>query len=233
MNSQLDSVPVGTWVRCSVTRTIVGNNGDNRDYITVYPGTDGQPTTIDIWGDQVEVGTFPTSYIPTSGSSATRTQDNASITGASFNNFYNQTEGTIVSRFKGGRRFIAPSTTDNWSRVVGYGPGNRALLSSGNYAGNNNIHIYNGTQTHNIFLGPDHINGFTTAAVGFGSNSATLADAGYVADTDAGGWTTPTVDQFVLGNDGSGQYPLNGYIDKIHYYHPQRLTNDQLQNLTK
>ena len=232
MNSQLDSVPVGTWVRCSVTRTIVGNNGDNRDYITVYPGTDGQPTTIDIWGDQVEVGTFPTSYIPTSGSSATRTQDNASITGASFNNFYNQTEGTIVSRFKGGRRFIAPSTTDNWSRVVGYGPGNRALLSSGNYAGNNNIHIYNGTQTHNIFLGPDHINGFTTAAVGFGSNSATLADAGYVADTDAGGWTTPTVDQFVLGNDGSGQYPLNGYIDKIHYY-PQRLTNDQLQNLTK
>jgi hypothetical protein len=59
-----------------------------------------------------------------------------------------------------------------------------------------------------------------------------LADAGYVAETVANGWPTPTVDQFVLGNDGSGLYPLNGYIDKIHYY-PKRLTNVQLQNLTK
>jgi hypothetical protein len=231
------------WYRCSVLfnqgttsnrtfRIFVVEDAATTANGSIASRTGDGTSGIYLWGAQLEAGSFPTSYIPTSGSSATRTQDNASITGASFNNFYNQTEGTIVSRFKGGRRFIAPSTTDNWSRVVGYGPGNRALLSSGNYAGNNNIHIYNGTQTHNIFLGPDHINGFTTAAVGFGSNSATLADAGYVADTDAGGWTTPTVDQFVLGNDGSGQYPLNGYIDKIHYY-PQRLTNDQLQNLTK
>jgi hypothetical protein len=230
-SSSLTQYPNG-WIRVTFTFTsnaaanvtphfLLGNGGQYQGDAT---------NSVYLWGAQIEAGTFPTSYIPTSGSSATRTQDNASITGASFNNFYNQTEGTIVSRFKGGRRFVFPSSIENWSRVVGYGPGNKALLSSGN-TGNNHIHIYNGTQVHNIFLGPDHINGFTTAAVGFGSNSATLADAGYVAETDAGGWTTPTVDKFVLGNDGSGQYSLNGYIDKIHYY-PQRLTNAQLQLLT-
>ena len=234
------SYPNG-WYRCIITGTTAPTGTSGRTAFSFTSSLDANASvsaiTADgisggyVWGMQVEAGSFPTSYIPTAGSSATRAQDNVSISGASFNNFYNQTEGTIVSRFKGGRRFIAPSTTENWSRVVGFGPTNRALLSSGN-SGNNNIHIYNGIQTHNITLGPDHINGFTTAAVGFGSNSATLADAGYVAETIAGGWPTPTVDQFVLGNDGTGLYPLNGYIDKIHYY-PKRLTNAQLQNLTK
>ena len=55
-------------------------------------------------GAQLEVGSFATSYIPTSGpntgSTVTRAADIASITGTNFTDFYNQTEGTFsVSRY--------------------------------------------------------------------------------------------------------------------------------------
>ena len=58
----------------------------------VGDGTSG----IYIWGAQLEQGSFPTSYIPKSGLTVTRTADNASITGSNFTEWYNPSEGTIV-----------------------------------------------------------------------------------------------------------------------------------------
>lgn len=49
-----------------------------------------------IWGAQVEQGSFPTSYIPTTSAAATRSADVCQIGGADFLSFYNQSEGTIV-----------------------------------------------------------------------------------------------------------------------------------------
>ena len=49
------------------------------------------------YGAQVEAGTYPTSYIPTYGTSATRAADNCSKTGAS--DVIGQTEGTLFMDF--------------------------------------------------------------------------------------------------------------------------------------
>jgi hypothetical protein len=49
-----------------------------------------------LWGAQLEVGAFPTSYIPTIGSTRTRAADNASITGKNFSSWYRQDEGTVL-----------------------------------------------------------------------------------------------------------------------------------------
>ena len=54
--------------------------------------TDG----IYIWGPQLELGSFQTSYIPTSGSAVQRAVDYGQITGPSFTNFFNPTEGTYT-----------------------------------------------------------------------------------------------------------------------------------------
>jgi hypothetical protein len=61
--------------------------------ISAYTGTG--TSGIFVWGAQLEVGQAASSYIPTTSSSVTRSQDFARITGAAFTSIYNQNEGTI------------------------------------------------------------------------------------------------------------------------------------------
>jgi hypothetical protein len=86
---------------------------------------------LDFWGAQVEQGSFPTSYIPTQGSTRTRAADIASITGKNFSEWYRQDEGTLLmdlyreypvppSNFLGGVQF-RNSLNNGQSRIsMGY-----------------------------------------------------------------------------------------------------------------
>ena len=56
--------------------------------------------TVTVWGCQLELGTFSSSTIITSGSTVTRAADVASITGSNFSRWYNQSEGTIFAEAK-------------------------------------------------------------------------------------------------------------------------------------
>ena len=86
------------WYRCSITTTSAAANATVRINVLgsssvadfAGDGTSG----IYIYGAQLEAGAFPTSYIPTSGSTATRAADVASIPVSAFG--YNQSEGTVV-----------------------------------------------------------------------------------------------------------------------------------------
>ena len=51
--------------------------------------------TIYAFAAQLETGNVVTSYIPTSGSAVTRAEDNLSITGSAFSDFFNGSEGTF------------------------------------------------------------------------------------------------------------------------------------------
>lgn len=52
-----------------------------------------------IWGAQLEAGSFPTSYIPTTSAQVTRAADSATMTGTNFSSWYRQDEFTSVVRF--------------------------------------------------------------------------------------------------------------------------------------
>ena len=71
-----------------------------------------------IYGIQVEEGSFPTSYIPTSGSTVTRAADIGYITQANMQSWYNQSEGTIFSEsfgyYSGGGIAYFGSNTEGW-----------------------------------------------------------------------------------------------------------------------
>lgn len=61
---------------------------------------DGTSTTgFLVWGAQLEESPFPTSYIPTAASTATRAADVAVITGANFYSWYNQSQGTFYGQW--------------------------------------------------------------------------------------------------------------------------------------
>lgn len=90
------------WYRCSFTGSF-SNGLASRLGVSINTSFNGYPITsfagdgssgILVSSPQLEVGSFPTSYIPTSGSTVTRTPDFASITGTNFSSWYNQTEGT-------------------------------------------------------------------------------------------------------------------------------------------
>jgi len=75
---------IGTSNRATFTGSLVNNN------IPVYVGS-GQ--SLYIWGAQLEAGSYPTSYIPTTSAAVTRNADVISKTGIS--SLIGQTEGTL------------------------------------------------------------------------------------------------------------------------------------------
>jgi hypothetical protein len=94
------------WYRCTYTLIFGGtdttvftdinlvNTGTTISY--TGDGTSG----IYIWGAQLEEGSFPTSYIPTTTAAVTRNADVASITGSAFSGWYRQDEGTLFAEFQ-------------------------------------------------------------------------------------------------------------------------------------
>ena len=84
------------WYRCTITyhrnsTTTVSSGWGLLVYPNVYYAYNAQSQTGDIgwvWGPQVEEGSFPTSYIPTSGSTVTRNKDITVIKGTNFTDVF-------------------------------------------------------------------------------------------------------------------------------------------------
>jgi len=87
------------WVKITYSgfRALINNPEFNfidllSDRITDY--------VLDFWGAQVEQASFPTSYIPTQGSTRTRAADSVQIVGKNFTNFFNKNEGTTLITYR-------------------------------------------------------------------------------------------------------------------------------------
>jgi hypothetical protein len=96
--------PVGNgWYRCTATFLVgsatatqqVGIGLSDTNTVSNPPATAGIDAYI--WGIQLEVGAFATSYIPTVASTVTRSADAAAITGSLFSQWYNQPEGALIA----------------------------------------------------------------------------------------------------------------------------------------
>jgi hypothetical protein len=85
------------WYRQIITRTFT-SAGTNAliqplfDYVNI-----GRSTPFQVYGAQLEAGSYPTSYIPTYGSSVTRSTDTSSLTGF---DFFPNGEGTAMIEFE-------------------------------------------------------------------------------------------------------------------------------------
>jgi hypothetical protein len=247
-----NSVNVGNgWYRLSVVvDSLTGGSGRNVFIIPVPISnpTQGPSNNIDpyydangeylyVWGAQCEQGSFTTSYIPTSGSQVTRNADSASITGSNFSSWYSQNAGTFCS-------ITTMNVTENQGLYINSartiyelapnvsftGIENSTLTSRGwtmrsNY-GSPSYEIfdnYSKTGTHKM------ASYFSSSGVGFSVDGRSIVSASVSNPTSLNSST------IYIGNapDGFGTYGyLNGTISRLTYY-PTRLTNAQLQNLTR
>jgi len=115
-------------------------------YIYSADGGAGNTTQgIYIWGAQLETGSFPTSYIPTTSSTVTRSADVASMTGTNFSSWYNQSEGTFLTNKSGLNGNTSPTpciySLHSGGNANSYDPNIRhanadafAVFSSGTYS---------------------------------------------------------------------------------------------------
>jgi hypothetical protein len=102
------------WYRCVLVYTTASNPPPTSFIDISITQSNGQHDysgtgNLFIWGAQLEVGSFPTSYIPTTTGSVVRSADVCDITGGDFSGFYNQSEGTVVavvSEFRRGAHYL-------------------------------------------------------------------------------------------------------------------------------
>jgi hypothetical protein len=184
-------------------------------------GTSG----IYVWGAQLEAGSFPTSYIPTTSATVTRSADVASITGANFSSWYRQDEGTVFVEGSiyntSGNRFMADITDSGLNEEIALYWG--AVFSS--------LVTDNGVAQANSFGGTVTASSRTAHSFGYKQNDFQGYGNAVALSTDSSG-TLPTLDRLTIGSRVNNTFWANGTIRRLTFW-PQRLPNSTLQEVTR
>jgi hypothetical protein len=172
---------------------------------------------------QLEVGSFPTSYIPTVASSVVRSADVCSITGADFSGMFNANDGTLFSN----------CSVDN---TTGTNRGISSIRSTATFfmrqsLSNGSVRSEiraNDTQTN---LGTTSVSILTAIKMALAYSGNDFASSTNGASPSLVTRTLPTgLSEFRIGSL-DGTLCLNGHLVAIRYYR-KRLSNAKLQALT-
>ena len=232
------------WYRCSITITVTATSGGSAGLTALVPtktssrvfAYEGNPSNhIYAWGAQVELGSFPTSYIPTSGSTVTRAVDSAVATLSNF--YYRQKNGSMFVEFTSkydesaalfNRVYELGNAGTSINRIMTYVKTDETRLSCSVW--DNNVFQAGTTLTTPL---PNGTGVYSKAAYAWETNNARAAlDGNLVGSVDTSVSLTQTRDTLGImrGADSTSQ-TLTGYIKSIQYY-PLRLADARLETLT-
>ena len=222
------------WWRCRLTYTAIITGNFNVQVRlcdasgnSSYNGTGNQGAYI--FGAQLEVGSVPTSYIPTVASSVTRGAETISKTGVS--SLIGQTEGTIYAE-------AVYSSIASTKTLVAINDGtvdNRiALRIVSTTSISATVVVANISYTISATIPAIPSSGVVKMALGYKANDYALAINGTIYPFTTTRPVPPTTAVF-LGNNGFGADFLNDRI-RAHTLYPTRLPNTgplSLQSLTQ
>ena len=226
-------VDFGDYWRIEATATDSGSNTSLAVYIYGTLSTNGTSVAVGtgstrtIWGAQLEAGSYPTSYIPTMGTSASRAADVCNKSSAT--SIIGQTEGTMFVEAK-----IDANSTDDYNRIFGISQGNDSyrIIIFSNDQEKIALNVKNAAVSQVQIV--SNISPFSTfkAAVGYSANDFVFYINGQQIGTDSSG-TVPACDTISLGTheDGSGTRAIEGNVKQALLF-DTRLTNAELAALT-
>jgi hypothetical protein len=220
--------PVGDgWYRCSLSATttvlqVFIQDSQGTSATVTANSTDG----ILFWGAQIEAGSFPTSYIPTTTAAVTRSADVCQITGGDFSGFWNASEGSFAVEFDviseneyQSSLYLAHQSGSSWI-------GQRRSTGVGIYFDVYNSNVQQARLTATM---PTAGTLFRSAGC-YKANDFACSFNGAAVLTDAVG-SLPSPTSLAIGNfPAYGEYH-NGHIARLRYYN-SRLTNSKLQELS-
>ncbi len=220
------------WYKCSVTRTTnVGQvTMSNRFYVcgadNVSSFEGDNASGIYLWGAQLEAGSFPTSYIPTTTATVTRSADVASISGSNFSGWYRQDEGTVFADVPGIYNTAAAFTLSDGTN------NNRILLDHGTNTRRSRIVTGGADQAS---LTSSYVYGSpikSTVAYAL-DNSALASNGSLTANSPDTSCTIPTaIDRLNIGSNATSAAQAGTSIKRLTYW-PTRLGNEVLQTITQ
>lgn len=223
------------WYRITVTRTAASTaNGGmsieltTADNVTAVAGVVGNGTYV--WGAQLEAGSFATSYIPTTSSSATRAAD--AITSVS--SWLTPGIGTVLADFNllgGGYNAVG----GNWNTAIAH---EIAASPSNNMAG---LGVGSSTTTKAVLrnggsyqanISPTvTLSGNIKGALAYSTNDIQAAFNGASSGAAVTTATIPAFDQIRVGYNAWFSAYLNGNIRRLSYW-GSRLAISDMQSLT-
>jgi len=224
--SNIEYEDIGNGVyRISFSVTINASPGG----ITFHTHPDRNATglTLYVSGAQLEAGAFPTSYIPTSGATATRSADAASIPVADFG--YSQSVGSVVveceNPYVGSGSIMAlnegiPGNSDN--RIIVTMDGARTNTFFVTSGGVNSVAI-----SKSIISGTP----LTRFGISWEENDATFVRNADTPVTDTSATIPNSLTKMEIGSYSGLGAVLTTHIKSIKYF-PRKLTDAQLQELT-
>ena len=222
------------WFRC-VAKFTANNTASGTTAFFLQNSTtasrgssyDGDGTSgLYMWGAQTEIGSYATSYIPTSGSTVTRNQETYTKTGIS--DKINSTEGVLFAE-------IAALSDDGTSRLIG--------LSDG--TSTKRINIYYDTSSNSIYglLLNSSVQGITSFTLSDSTNFAKIAFKykendfalwvnGTEVDTDSSGttFTSDTLNKLSFDR-ADGVAPFFGKVKQLQVF-KTALSDTELATLT-
>lgn len=229
------------WVRIMVTAPATAsttNNGFNIAFansLSMYraSGYSGANNTFYIYGAQMEVGGFASSYIPTTTTSVTRAVDNISNGSANvvpFSSWYNVSAGTFyvdAEQFYLGTfnypRFLAANngaSTHEWALSVQDGSSDQYGFSI-TTAGSTQASLHSGQYIADLTI---------RMAMAAASNDSRGAYGGILTASD-NTVVMPTVDRLAIGDNYNSTRLMFGHIKEIRYY-DFRVTNSEMERIT-
>ncbi len=170
---------------------------------------------------QLELGSFATSYIPTTASQVTRSADVATMTGTNFSNWYNATEGTMSVGLR-----LTPRTPSGTAIILYNGD----ATGRWSYLVNSSARIFDNTNTATagnvVATGALNkiVSGFSASGIAIALNGATTATSSF------DGTFGPATSLLIGSQAGTGN--INATFAYINYY-PQKLTNAEMQAFSK
>lgn len=220
----------GQWVRIEDTQGVTVGAGGRAFYLQ---GLTTETLDVDVWGEQVEAGSFMTSYIPTpSGTTVTRAVDLCEISGDNFSSWYAQGTGTLVSNW------VSPDDDSKvYSSLVNIKSGtNKSApgISVYTWTGAAGLRDVKGTVTGSQVDWQNVVTPNTPLKLGITYDASTQSTTynGNTPKSVAITTAVPTMTRIDMGDHFAiNDRYANGYLKRVSYY-PTRLSDTALQALT-
>ena len=217
------------WYKCSITHTALttSNNAvielnDTGLLSNFYILTTGSGYYL--FGAQYEVNSYPTSYIPTSGSAVTRAAETASGAGTLAD--FNSSEGVLFAE-------ISALADDGTSRRISLSNGStsqRVSLEVEENANDIQAIIVSGTSQVGMVVSLANVMLFNKIAFKYKENNFAIWANGFELDTDTNGITPTSLSELAF-DDGNGGADFYGNTKELAVF-KTALTDTELESLT-